>query len=580
MAPSSVVPYPGYGIFTTRAIHQQESILRGMSDAVSIQIREAYRYTQMPHQVWRQRWWANTFGNYVWHRGAADHARYDHPYMTSDYQPGFGALPNHHCILQSLTYRIAVDSIHDGLLPYDSPGRGASSYTLGRDFYSTRELSAGEEIVCCVPFSTLFFKFAIFLCVLLHVVLCWRMIFVVSVYLHSFFPLQFLNYGMCEREEEEEDGDDDGSGSRRLNDKKASKDDEKEGDWSNRIYYPEDFKEATRIIKLHKPYGTKSWPVVRNVTEYTNGVYQAKITKLMDNSEKYPTAKPEYVYNAIPKTKADMEKLVAVVPADTFTNINENVKNNDDDVSYNKRKHYTKELIRQVARSVLTPRPISWIRNNGVCLEHLVPKKSTLPDAGLGGYAQYGVPKGDIVVPSPVLQTVHKEILTLYERGVNVREDPEKYKIGTNLLYNYCFGVMESSMVLCPLTSAMLINHCSLREKKCGPHGPNAKVQWSSTWDLDSIPWREKSLEEIDTKFGRVLSLEVVATRDIAPNEEVFIDYGTLCYCCCCDFEIDGPIYSWLQHHELLFSFFKYISYLTFSRGVRFFVYCIANDTK
>jgi hypothetical protein len=215
-----------------------------------------------------------------------------------------------------------------------------------------------------------------------------------------------------------------------------------------------------------------------------------------------------------------------------------------------------------------------------VCLEHLVPKKSTLPDAGLGGYAQYGVPKGDIVVPSPVLQTVHKEILTLYERGVNVREDPEKYKVGTNLLYNYCFGVMESSMVLCPLTSAMLINHCSLREKKCGPQGPNAKVQWSSTWDLDSIPWREKSLEEIDTKFGRVLSLEVVATRDIAPNEEVFIDYGTLCYCCCCDFEIDGPIYSWLQHHELCFSFFKYISYLTFSRGVRFFVYCIANDTK
>ena len=157
MAPSSVVPYPGYGIFTTRAIHQQESILRGMSDAVSIQIREAYRYKQMPHQVWRQRWWANTFGNYVWHRGAADHARYDHPYMTSDYQPGFGALPNHHCLLQSLTYRIAVDSIHDGLLPYDSPGRGASSYTLGRDFYSTRELSAGEEIVCCVPFFYLIF---------------------------------------------------------------------------------------------------------------------------------------------------------------------------------------------------------------------------------------------------------------------------------------------------------------------------------------------------------------------------------------------------------------------------------------
>lgn len=147
MAPSSLVPYPGYGIFTTRTIHKQESILHAPSDAVSIQIREAYRFQNMPDSAARRRWWDNTFGNYVWHRGAADHTRYDHPFMSSDFQPGFGALPNHHCLLNSLTYRLAVDSIHDGLLAYESPGRGASSYTLGRDFYSTRELQAGEEIV-------------------------------------------------------------------------------------------------------------------------------------------------------------------------------------------------------------------------------------------------------------------------------------------------------------------------------------------------------------------------------------------------------------------------------------------------
>jgi hypothetical protein len=147
MAPSSLKPYPGYGIFTTRHIHKKESILHSSSDAVSIQIRDAHRFTNMPLIKERKKWWSNTFGNYVWHRGTGDHTRYDYPVMTSDFQPGFGALPNHHCILNSLNYRIAKDTIQDNILDYNSPGRGSTSYTLGRDFYSTRELYAGEEIV-------------------------------------------------------------------------------------------------------------------------------------------------------------------------------------------------------------------------------------------------------------------------------------------------------------------------------------------------------------------------------------------------------------------------------------------------
>lgn len=67
--------------------------------------------------------------------------------MTSDFQPGFGALPNHHCVLEALSFRMAEDTVQDGLVGYNSPGRGAFSYTLGRDFYATRDLSAGDEIV-------------------------------------------------------------------------------------------------------------------------------------------------------------------------------------------------------------------------------------------------------------------------------------------------------------------------------------------------------------------------------------------------------------------------------------------------
>ena len=87
------------------------------------------------------------FLQYVWHRGVGDHARYDWPYMTSDFQPGFGALPNHHCTLQSLSFRMAEEAVLDGLVGYESPGRGAFSYTPGRDFYANRDLDPGEEIV-------------------------------------------------------------------------------------------------------------------------------------------------------------------------------------------------------------------------------------------------------------------------------------------------------------------------------------------------------------------------------------------------------------------------------------------------
>jgi hypothetical protein len=79
-----------------------------------------------------------------------------------DFQPGFGSLPNHHCLLASLGQ--APTSEHapysDALLYLDdnsttlamrshgeSPGTGAFSYSLGRDFYATRNLQAGEEIV-------------------------------------------------------------------------------------------------------------------------------------------------------------------------------------------------------------------------------------------------------------------------------------------------------------------------------------------------------------------------------------------------------------------------------------------------
>lgn len=289
---------------------------------------------------------------------------------------------------------------------------------------------------------------------------------------------QFLNYGHCERPESESE---------------ESGDEKAESDWQQAMYYPADFKEVARILKKFEPFSNKPWPK-KNASK--------AIRKMIDDDE---GAKPKFVMTALTNAMKNIDKIynrVREYPSDE--------------------KIYRKELLREIARGVLEPRDTNWIRSNGICLENLVPKKSTLPDAGLGGFAQYGVSKGEIVVPSPVLQIVHKEILTLYEKGVHImdQDHPEDFKLGKGLLTNYCFGDSDSSMLLCPLTSAMLINHCSTRSKECGPDGPNAIVQWSSGWDEASHEWRTKTLDEIEQKFGRILSFEVVATRDIAPGEE------------------------------------------------------------
>lgn len=181
-----------------------------------------------------------------------------------------------------------------------------------------------------------------------------------------------------------------------------------------------------------------------------------------------------------------------------------------------------------------------WIRENGMCMENLLPLKSTLPHAGFGAFSQYHIKRDEIVIPAPLLQILDKDVLTVYKDG--------EY-IGNQLLLNYCFGHPQSSLLLCPDTQAELINHCSKRTKQCGRAGPNAAIRWSRGWDPTSDAWREKSLKELGKEGGRGLAFEVYALRDIqagkcsaralmlfasmqrltcsfVAGEEVFIDYG------------------------------------------------------
>ena len=94
----------------------------------------------------------STQDNYWWGRGVPDHVSYEAGTDTVDFQIAFGALPNHHCVLDTLNPTYPVPPYQDNLVNrYKDPGAGAFSYSMGREFSVLHPLKAGSEVrVVCV----------------------------------------------------------------------------------------------------------------------------------------------------------------------------------------------------------------------------------------------------------------------------------------------------------------------------------------------------------------------------------------------------------------------------------------------
>ncbi len=185
-----------------------------------------------------------------------------------------------------------------------------------------------------------------------------------------------------------------------------------------------------------------------------------------------------------------------------------------------------------LAKQTIMERNITWIEENGICLELIKPGKSTIKQAGRGAFTTTFISKGTVISPMPLNTITDRDTMLMFELTTdeetgNKFKDEDSEQNGEQIIVNYCFGHHESQLLLCPMTNGVLMNHCSTRsvgEGHCKDKGPNAKVQWATAWDESTSEWLEKSIDEITdaTALGqRGLSLEVVATRDIAPGEEV-----------------------------------------------------------
>ena len=309
----------------------------------------------------------------------------------------FGALPNHHCLLQSLDfYYPASNSYEDNVQVIHSPAAGAYSYHNGRIFASKRDMVAGEEI--------------------------------------------YLDYGHCERDEENPD------------------------EWYNFIPMPSDYEEAASIVRrdMLAVLERGEEPLLEQGTRAVSDIVRRMLPRTIEEVQFYNRT---------------------FVPEGSHS------------LAFGLAMHGAAE-----------PRTPEWIRENGVCVENLVPGPSSVPMAGRGAIAQHAIAAGDVVVPVPMLQVLDRSALRMY--------DEEDNFVLEQLLLNYCFGHADSTMLLCPMTNAALINHDSQQ--------PNAEIQWHDS----SEALFNTTIDELWSGLGRGLRMDVVALRDIEVGEEVFIDYG------------------------------------------------------
>jgi len=159
------------------------------------------------------------------------------------------------------------------------------------------------------------------------------------------------------------------------------------------------------------------------------------------------------------------------------------------------------------------------IRKAGLCLDAIREGPSTIPEAGRGAFSTKSISKGSIISPVPLLQIMNANALRSLH---NIESNSSQ-----QLLVNYCFGHEHSEMLLCPLSLAALVNH------KSG--GANAEVRWgrpstNRADDVNVLLERPGSLRVDHADFVDLcskLSLELIATKDLLPGEEILIDYGS-----------------------------------------------------
>lgn len=168
-----------------------------------------------------------------------------------------------------------------------------------------------------------------------------------------------------------------------------------------------------------------------------------------------------------------------------------------------------------------------WLQKHGMCLDNIIVKTSNDPSMGRGAFANRFLPKGTAVAPVP-LQIYPKRSKFSVPMSQDKRKEYENshsMKFETEQLFvNYCFQPKDSTLLLFPYGAGVgLINHSSDRSKV------NVILQWSENHMNHSPQWLDPTLtldQFWKMQYPGSLILDVVAIRNIAEGDEIFMNYG------------------------------------------------------
>jgi hypothetical protein len=164
------------------------------------------------------------------------------------------------------------------------------------------------------------------------------------------------------------------------------------------------------------------------------------------------------------------------------------------------------ELAHQLVMELsITKRSVEWLKEHGKCLDNLVPAVSShlLAARTRGAMARRNLHTGEMIVPVPLLHISDRDALYMTNNNNHgTAGESQQSQQQQQLLLNYCFGHSESSLLLCPLSNAAFINHCSSRTGRTSSTstagaGPNAILRWATDWHEPTKDWLDRSLEEI-----------------------------------------------------------------------------------
>ncbi len=180
------------------------------------------------------------------------------------------------------------------------------------------------------------------------------------------------------------------------------------------------------------------------------------------------------------------------------------------------------QTLKQLTKSRLQ-RSVEWLNENGVCADTMDSRESTIRQAGHGAFASRRLRKGSIILPVPLIHIPDREVLDMYvlkaEPGKSYEGNKDQRK-RPQLLLNYCMGHRDSTLVLSPYGPAFnLINHNQTLA--------NVKLQWALPQRSQHNPaLLNMTVSELEEIASAQLAMELVALRDIDPDEEIFLDYG------------------------------------------------------